>query len=239
DRFEQSFNDVFAFRASELQLGFLKLLRGTGLRKQADEFGYEYDEIAPYEMIRNDVLSETDAHNIHLAEEILERYWNAHRMDATMTYLVDHHFSASPFAFMQEFGAYWTARYSWIRYQLPDLFLRLYEFLESIEFDDLQTVLSYMKFDYLTQSNIKPKIWWSQRIQKKERREILTNLLENSNLLEEINLSYKINQNDFHKYAVLEPVYIDANLEKTDVLHYLLVCYFPGIKPIYKIILCD
>ena len=43
-----------------MQLGFLKMLRGTGLRKQADEFGYVYDEFAPYEMKRNDKLSEDD-----------------------------------------------------------------------------------------------------------------------------------------------------------------------------------
>mgnify|MGYP000281992568 CR=1 FL=1 len=45
------------------------MLRGTGLRKQANEFGYEYDEFAPYEMKRNNALSEEDVHNIHLAEE--------------------------------------------------------------------------------------------------------------------------------------------------------------------------
>ena len=106
------------------------MLRGTGLRKQANEFGYEYDEFAPYEMKRNNALSEEDVHNIHLAEEILERYWNAHRMDYTIAYLVDGPFKASPFAFMQQFGAYWENRYSWIKYQLSDLFIRLYDYLE-------------------------------------------------------------------------------------------------------------
>ena len=158
DRFEQSFNDVFALRPEELQLGFLKLLRGTGLRKQSDEFGYEYDQFAPYQMKRNNTLSETDVHNIHLAEEILERYWNAHRLDHTMKYLVDGPFAASPFAFMQDFGAFWESRYPWINYQLSDLYTRLYDYLIATDFPHLKTVLSYMKVDYLTQSKIKPKI---------------------------------------------------------------------------------
>lgn len=180
DRFEQSFNDVFALRPEELQLGFLKLLRGTELRKQADEFGYEYDQFAPYQMKRNNTLSETDVHNIHLAEEILERYWNAHRLDHTMKYLVDGPFAASPFAFMQDFGAFWESRYPWINYQLSDLYTRLYDYLIAIDFPHLKTVLSYMKVDYLTQSKIKPKIWWEDRLHKQERRQIVNHLAEHS-----------------------------------------------------------
>lgn len=67
---------------------------------------------------------------------------------------------------MYQFGAYWDTRYPWIRYQLSDLFTRLYDFLESIEYKQMQTVLSYMKLDYLTTSKIKPKIWWHDRLKK-------------------------------------------------------------------------
>ncbi len=236
ERFEQSFNEVFAFRASELQLGFLKLLRGTGLRQQADEFGYEFEEHAPYEMIRNNVLSQEDANNIHLAEEILERYWNAHRMDLTMTYLFDHAFAASPFKFMQQFGVFFDARYEWIRYQLPDLFTRLVEFLESIQFDDMQTVQSYMKIDYLTNSKIKPKIWWHDRLSKKERNDAIHALLEEDNALTDLVQELNLHTNDLFKYGVLEQVYVDAALQPTNELHYLFVLYMPGTKPVYRVI---
>lgn len=236
DRFEQSFNDVFDLRPEELQLGFLKMLRGTGLRKQADEFGYEYDEIAPYEMKRNNKLSEDDVHKIHLAEEILERYWNAHRMDYTMKYLVDHEFSNSPFDFMYRFGAYWEARYPWIRYQLSDLFIRLYEFLGSINFEHLPTVLSYMKVDYLAQSKIKPKIWWQERLNKSERRQIINELAESSEDMIELLNHHKINLPDIFKYAVLEPVYLDANLKPSTQKHYLIVIYLPNQPTQYYIV---
>ena len=236
ERFEQSFNDVFAFRAAELQLGFLKLLRGTGLRKQADEFGYEYEETAPYEMIRNNVLSAEDAHNIHLAEEILERYWNAHRMDLTIKYLVDHAFADSPFKFMQEFGWYWDARYEWIRYQLPDLFTRLRDFLISISFDEMQTVLSYMKIDYLTNSKIKPKIWWDDRLGKKERNDLIHAMLEQENQLTDLMAELSLTKNDLFKYSVLEQVYVDATLMPSTKCHYLFVLYLPNKQPIYRII---
>src|SRR5690606_28636243 len=56
DTFRNTFNDVFALRPEELQLGFLKMLRGTGLRRDADKWGYIYMDHAPYEMLGNDLM---------------------------------------------------------------------------------------------------------------------------------------------------------------------------------------
>ena len=58
--FRKTFNDVFAFRPEELQLGFLKMLRGTGLRLRADEHDYIYSDHPPYEILGNNVLSFDD-----------------------------------------------------------------------------------------------------------------------------------------------------------------------------------
>src|SRR5690606_727989 len=55
--FRKTFNDVFAMRPEELQLGFLKLLRGTGLRLEAEKYGYTYVDISPYEIFSNNVLT--------------------------------------------------------------------------------------------------------------------------------------------------------------------------------------
>src|SRR5690606_7086052 len=125
----KTFNDVFKLRPEELQLGFLKLLRGTGLRRDAEKYGYIYMDHAPYEILGNDVLSFDDIIRIKQAEDILEKYWNAHRMDHTLEYLIRYEFD-SPFDFFQEFGAYWEKR-GWpkIGHQLEDLFTRLAEFL--------------------------------------------------------------------------------------------------------------
>ncbi|MCK9907448.1 DUF4080 domain-containing protein, partial [Frankia sp. Cpl3] len=55
--FRKTFNDVFALRPEELQLGFLKMLRGTGVRARAANHGYIYMDEAPYEILGNNVLS--------------------------------------------------------------------------------------------------------------------------------------------------------------------------------------
>ena len=111
--FRKTFNDVFAMRPEELQLGFLKMLRGTGLRNQAEKYQYVYMDYAPYEILSNSVLPFDDIIRIKQVEDVLEKYWNDHRMDHTIEYLVTHAFP-SAFDFFQDFGSYWESR-GWSR----------------------------------------------------------------------------------------------------------------------------
>ena len=131
DSFRNTFNEVFAMRPEELQLGFLKLLRGTGLRIQAEQYGYTYIDEAPYEILSNNVLTFDDILRIKQTEDVLEKYWNDNRMPRTVEYLVSEVFE-TPFDFFQQFGTYWeTQGWSRIGHQLQDLYTRLEDFLIS------------------------------------------------------------------------------------------------------------
>jgi anaerobic magnesium-protoporphyrin IX monomethyl ester cyclase len=171
DTFRKTFNDVFALRPEELQLGFLKMLRGTGLRNDADKFGYIYSERAPYEMLGNDLMPFADIVRIKRVEDVLEKFWNAHRMDRTMEYLVEKVYS-SPFDFFQAFGDYWESRgWSRIGHQLEDLFSRLWAFLENDARPELDRDIAFglLKIDYYLQHKYKPrKLWWEDRLEKKD-----------------------------------------------------------------------
>ena len=132
--FQKTFDDVFALRPEELQLGFLKMLRGTGLRIHANEHDYIYSDHAPYEILANNVLSFDDIIRIKQVEDVLEKYWNDHRMDTTIEYLIQTVFR-SPFDFFQQFGTFWDENgWSRIGHQLEDLFRRLQQFLITKEF---------------------------------------------------------------------------------------------------------
>ncbi|GIO38534.1 B12-binding domain-containing radical SAM protein [Paenibacillus antibioticophila] len=168
--FRKTFNDVFAMRPEELQLGFLKMLRGTGLRKEAAKYGYVYMDHAPYEILSNHVMSFGEIISLKRLEDVLEKYWNAHRMDHTLEYLITEEFE-TPFDFFQEFGDYWEER-GWQRigHQLEDLFTRLYAFLNSRGMKRPEIVLGLMKLDYYLGHKYKPrKIWWEDRISKEVR----------------------------------------------------------------------
>ncbi|MBO9600051.1 MAG: DUF4080 domain-containing protein, partial [Cohnella sp.] len=171
DTFRKTFNDVFALRPEELQLGFLKMLRGTGLRNDADKFGYTYMERAPYEMLGNELMPFSDIVRIKRVEDVLEKYWNAHRMNRTMEYLVAQAYP-SPFDFFQAFGDYWESRgWSRIGHQLEDLFTRIWDFLEVDRAPGLDSEAAFglLKLDYYAQHKYKPrKPWWEDRMEKRD-----------------------------------------------------------------------
>ncbi|MGZ9585521.1 DUF4080 domain-containing protein [Paenibacillus marinisediminis] len=161
--FKKTFNDVFRLRPEELQLGFLKLLRGTGLRRDAEQYGYKYMDHAPYEMLSNSVLPFDDVVRIKQVEDILEKYWNDNRADRSIEMCLALAFE-TPWDFFQSFGAFW-ARQGWSRigHQLADLFARMEQFLMEQEAVQLEAIRGMMHLDYMLQHRHKPRaVWWKQ-----------------------------------------------------------------------------
>ncbi|MDZ5470519.1 B12-binding domain-containing radical SAM protein [Bacillus sp. 31A1R] len=207
--FKKTFNDVFALRPEELQLGFLKMLRGTGLRLRANDHKYIYMDHSPYEILGNNALSFDDIIRIKQVEDVLEKYWNDHRMDHTIEYLVTKAFP-SPFDFFQDFGSYWEEK-GWERigHQLEDLFKRLYQFLAEKGINDLDIIADLMKLDYLTNSKYKPrKPWWDLDFEKQEKSAIYQSYLETPSQLGADFEGLKLSEKDLYKHTVLEKMTI-------------------------------
>ncbi len=231
--FRKTFNDVFEMRPEELQLGFLKMLRGTGLRLRANEHDYVYMDHSPYEILGNNVLSFDDIVRIKQVEDVLEKYWNDHRMDRTIEYLVTNVFS-SPFDFFQEFGSYWDQQgWSRIGHQLEDLFRRLYSFLEYHSAGKLEIIEGLMKYDYLKNHKFKPrKPWWDTSIDKKERVQVYKQIIDQPLLFGESYSELGLDEKELYKHTMLEQVSFDLNHylmtgEMVDRPTYLLVYFDP------------
>ncbi len=215
--FRKTFNDVFALEPEELQLGFLKMLRGTGLRLDAEKYQYTYMDHAPYEILGSHVLSFEDIVRLKRLEDVLEKYWNAHRMDHTLGYLMQHEFE-SPFDFFQAFGDYWEEQ-GWqkIGHQLEDLFTRLQAFLQQHGLKQPDRVYGLMKLDYLLNHRQKPrKIWWDDA---PDRDRIYRYLQYIAQLPEGEGLpaawtGSQLNERELHKHIVVEqlPFRLDAVL---------------------------
>lgn len=208
--FRKTFNDVFAMRPEELQLGFLKLLRGTGLRLQAEQYGYQYVDLAPYEIFSNNVLTFEDILHIKQTEDILEKYWNDHRMNGTIEYLVTEVFDTA-FDFFQEFGTYWDEKgWSRIGHQLEDLFTRLLDFLEQRGNVSIDIVTNLMQLDYLKAQQFQPrKIWWKNRTQQHTAKQILKVLRENPEIAGKQFAEMNPGEKDLYKHTLLTPFSID------------------------------
>lgn len=231
--FKKTFNDVFAMRPEELQLGFLKMLRGTGLRLRAAEQDYVYMDHSPYEILGNNVLNFQDIIKIKQVEDVLEKYWNDHRMDLTVEYLVTKVFP-TPFDFFQEFGSHWEQNgWSRIGHQLEDLFKRLYHFLQESDVQDLELIQSLMKYDYLSGMKYKPrKPWWEMQTEKQQRSELYRWIIQNPEALGSRFGQLKINEKDLYKHTLLEDIAFDLGhyLETGEMLpssSYMLVFFDP------------
>jgi anaerobic magnesium-protoporphyrin IX monomethyl ester cyclase len=211
--FKKTFNDVFAMRPEELQLGFLKMLRGTGLRLRAADHDYVYMDHSPYEILGNNVLDFNDIIKIKQVEDVLEKYWNDHRMDNTVEFLVTKVFP-SPFDFFQEFGSYWeTKGWSRIGHQLEDLFKRLYQFLQEKGVEHLEQIVSLMKYDYLASMKYKPrKPWWELSSDKKQRSDLYREIIKNPGALGQEFMNLKLNEKDLYKHTLLEDITINLDL---------------------------
>ena len=210
--FRNTFNEVFEMRPEELQLGFLKLLRGTGLRVEAEKYGYVYVDQAPYEIFSNNVLNFDDILRIKQVEDVLEKYWNAHRMDSTLEYLFEHVFE-TPFDFFQQFGTFWEERnWSKIGHQLEDLYTRLYAFLEGLDNISLPTIRSVMKIDYLSKQKFQPrKPWWNNDLNKEEQSIMYKLLVEDPTLAGESFSTLQLNERELYKQTFITPISINVD----------------------------
>ncbi|HEY2494786.1 MAG TPA: B12-binding domain-containing radical SAM protein [Paenibacillus sp.] len=213
DTFRKTFNDVFAMEPEELQLGFLKMLRGTGLRNDAEKYQYIYMENAPYEILSSHKLSFADIIHLKRLEDVLEKYWNAHRMDHTLKYLMKYEFQ-TPFDFFQDFGDYWEGQ-GWqkIGHQLEDLFTRLQSFLEYRGVQSMDMILGLMKLDYFMNHKYKPrKIWWDSRLSKEEWNAHLKMLIDRPSEVSQEFAALGLQERDLQKHMVVD--ILPFNLEE-------------------------
>jgi len=102
--FGRSFDQAFALRPHMLQLGFLKLLHGSGLRRRKEQLGYEFSEEPPYTFIRTPWLSEEEAGRLEVCEDALERLYNSGRFHRTLAYIFFSDPGLRPFDFFCRFG---------------------------------------------------------------------------------------------------------------------------------------
>lgn len=86
NRFGQSFNDLFSLQPHALQIGFLKLLKGSGVRRM-NEYKYVADPLAPYEVLSTHVLPYEDVRFLKYFEDVFERFYNSERFRTTFGYI--------------------------------------------------------------------------------------------------------------------------------------------------------
>ena len=106
--FRTSFNDVYRLKPDALQLGFLKVLKGSPMMAMAEEFGIVWRRQAPYETLFTKDIGAEELVRLKMIEELLDLYWNRGGFAHTINFMTDVEFD-EPFDFYDTFAKYYFA----------------------------------------------------------------------------------------------------------------------------------
>lgn len=148
-RFKQSFNDVYRLKPEKLQLGFLKLLKGSGLWKNQEQYGYVYSDEPPYEIYFNKYITFDEVLLLKEVEELVESYYNSHRFDQSVAYVIEQRFEGSPIDFYVDFFRYWEEKGLYhLSHKSNALYKILLNYYEERGFEKYNFFCDVVKFDY-------------------------------------------------------------------------------------------
>lgn len=160
--FAKSFDEIYALKPNQLQLGFLKVLKGSYMYEHAAEYEIVYHEKTPYEVMKTKWLSFDDALKIKQVEEMLEVYYNSGQFEITMKVMEP--LFESAFAMFQEFGAFYEEKgyfgMSHSRIRRAEILL---EFMREQKSEDavLQMLEESLTFDLYYRENCKSRPFWA------------------------------------------------------------------------------
>lgn len=159
--FRNSFNQVYDLRPQQLQLGFLKVLRGSYMHEQTESYGCVYQEREPYEVLFTRWLSYEEVLRLKLVEEMVEVYYNSNQFGKTLP-AVERLFE-SPFAFYEALGLFYEERgYLDISHNRIRRYEILLEFLQEYDREHLPQYCQLLVYDLYARENLKNRPVWAK-----------------------------------------------------------------------------
>ena len=148
--FKESFNDVYRLSPDRLQLGFLKLLKGSGLRKNAQKWGYVFTPYTPYEVLENQDITYDEILKLKDIEDLVEKYYNSHRFENSLLYL-GNIFGNDYFSLYEEFADYWRRMgLTGVSHSLFSLYKIIFQFGLGIKNIDQEYFKELIRLDYVS-----------------------------------------------------------------------------------------
>lgn len=148
--FKKSFNDVYSLSADCLQLGFLKMLKGSKIRRESDMFAYRYSQVAPYEIYDNEFITSQEIFRLEMIAETVDRFYNSRAFEKSIAYAVAQF--GSPFEFYERFSKEFDGRGAVAQKKLYEI---LYMFFAKV-FGEDKLFTEYLKFDWTKQTKGSP-----------------------------------------------------------------------------------
>ena len=195
-----SFEEVFKLYAPELQLGFLKFLKGTPVREKYEKYGFKFDPNPPYQIIESNYLSAEQLHQITLVEHSLEVYWNKKRSPHTLKYITTNY---SIFDFLLGLGLHFESKRDLHKFSLNDIFEIMTEYV-SEKFSDDPIINQLVAVDYYLHHKVKPQTLFIEEIERMQKSKIIEDRTLNHHKFRYIMLPLQFNFNAFEKENIIE-----------------------------------
>ena len=152
--FQRSFDMVYNLKPDMLQLGFLKILKGTPLQEEGERYGYIYQSHSPYQILSSHAINYEEIMTLTRIEEILARYYNSGDMVTAVDYVGQVIYAGSAMDFYEEFSRYWLV-HGWvgIGHKKEVLYSYLQMFIDEKHSSHRKTVNELLKYDYLCRNH--------------------------------------------------------------------------------------
>ncbi len=149
ESFKKSFNDVYNLGVEMVQLGFLKLLRGSDMRIEAEEWGIEYSPYPPYEVLKTSYINYFELLELKKIDEMVDKYNNSGKFLNILKYLIPKF--KTPFDFFKELGNFFEEKGYFNRnigsVEYYKVFLDFYN--EKMQDKEERILKEIIKYDYL------------------------------------------------------------------------------------------
>ena len=155
--FRKSFNDVYRMYSDQLQLGFLKVLKGSAIAGKKEQYGIAHKSFPPYEVMYTEWLSFDDVLLLKRVENMVENYYNSGQFTYTLRYL--EHFFDEPFELYNELGNYYEKHFEKsVKHARIDRYYILLDFFRNGKKDSDDKIFSeIMMFDLYLRENMKTR----------------------------------------------------------------------------------
>ena len=156
DSFRHSFNDVYALKPQQLQLGFLKVLKGSNMMEMCREYGIVYKTQEPYEVLSTKWLDYDHVLKLKTVENMVEVYYNSGQFQNTLEYLEK--FFPDAFSIYERLGSFYMEKgYGDVSHTRMRRYEILLEFLEDVPEISVDQVKDQMVYDLYLRENLKSR----------------------------------------------------------------------------------
>ena len=156
DSFRHSFNDVYALKPQQLQLGFLKVLKGSHMMEMCREYGIVYKTQEPYEVLSTKWLDYDHVLKLKTVENMVEVYYNSGQFQNTLEYLEK--FFPDAFSIYERLGSFYMEKgYGDVSHTRMRRYEILLEFLEDVPEISMDQVKDQMVYDLYMRENLKSR----------------------------------------------------------------------------------